>query len=107
MGCRTIDLGDGAVGIVCGGPKPKACSVPGCNRSSVALCDFPVKRPNAKSQTCDAAVCAGHRIVRGPDRDYCPPHERQRLLDHADEHQYDDFPNVDLDLDVSDEKGSA
>lgn len=76
MTCRSIDLGNGVVGIVCGrreGP-PKPCIVPGCGKPHARLCDWPVLR-RGKPTTCDLKLCEGHATKVG-ELDYCPAHAR-------------------------------
>jgi hypothetical protein len=75
--CIPFNLGNGTTGIICtrGPRKFVPCSVPGCGRPSVRLCDWPVTRAGVKG-TCDAKLCARHATHVGPDRDYCPPHAK-------------------------------
>lgn len=73
MKCEAVPLA-GGVAIVCSrGRRAKPCSVPGCGRSSVALCDFPLTGAKA-GKTCDRALCAQHRTSVGADLDHCPAH---------------------------------
>jgi hypothetical protein len=79
--CERIDLGGGAVAIVCHrGKRYPRCSVPGCGRVAPFLCDFPI--PRKKSGTCDAKLCEGHRVQQPTatptedSRDFCPPHAK-------------------------------
>jgi hypothetical protein len=88
MGCAIIEFGDGYGWIR--GTGVKACSVPGCNRLSEYLCDFPI----ARGRTCDARLCSRHArlqsrastealpgladvITRDDETriDYCPTHD--------------------------------
>jgi len=79
MACRQVNLGNGAYAIVCTrGERAKPCSVSGCGRPSVALCDYPLSGRKA-GKTCDRALCAAHRHQQnrtGADTvDYCPTHD--------------------------------
>ncbi len=67
MACRPLPGG----GFACG-PRPKAkpCATPGCGKTSVALCDYPI----VGGKTCSRGMCEGHRHNVGPDRDLCDPH---------------------------------
>lgn len=77
MSCQRLDLGGGVFGWVCGvrAPRRAPCSVPHCDRPTVALCDFPLK-----TKTCDAKLCETHRVNVGPDRDMCPAHAKVEQL---------------------------
>jgi hypothetical protein len=73
MACRAIPLAAGVVVIACSrGQRVASCSVPGCGKPHVALCDWPTK----PGKTCDAKLCEQHRHPVGPDADYCPPHHK-------------------------------
>lgn len=76
MGCRPLVDVDGRVlGIVCSrGQRHARCSVPGCDRASVALCDYQLKA----GRTCDARLCAAHRGSESGARDvdHCPAHRK-------------------------------
>lgn len=73
MGCRTLYLNGVAIGIGCDRSKRyhkcSSCSAYGAN----VQCDYPVK---TKSGTCDRWLCRKCAVKVGPDRDYCPPHDR-------------------------------
>lgn len=77
MACTPFTIGE-AHGFICnrGRRRLPACSVPGCGRLAPYLCDAPVARPGRKSQTCDAKLCDTCAVAQGPDRHFCPPHER-------------------------------
>lgn len=83
MSCDVLDLGGGAVAIVCSrGQRRRKCQFPGCVDTVVALCDFELAGAKA-GKTCDMAVCSRHRRPqpgKGSDgsdhRDYCPTHDR-------------------------------
>jgi hypothetical protein len=49
-----------------------------CSRYATKQCDFPVIR-NGKETTCDRWMCDGCATVQGPNLDYCPPHERNKV----------------------------
>lgn len=77
MPCRPFYDKDGrAIGIACGGPRPKPCSEPGCSSRGTKLCDFPIHAQGRKSRTCDAPICDKHATKAGDDLDWCPPHAR-------------------------------
>lgn len=76
MACRTLNLGDGVVGIACSRESRGKCSAPGCSSRAAKLCDYPVGKPGRKLKTCDAKLCARHAASVGTGRDYCPPHAR-------------------------------
>ena len=46
-----------------------------CHRTSTKLCDYPVAGEKTGT-TCDAPMCDRHATNVGPNRDYCPPHQR-------------------------------
>lgn len=74
MPCETMTLPDGTRVIACtrgASGRPKPCRW--CASSSVAHCDFPVRR-KGKATTCDAPMCEAHRHRKGPDIDHCPDH---------------------------------
>lgn len=75
----TIPSADGPVtAIVCrrGSRRTIAlCSEPHCSKPHDKLCDYPVQR-NGRAGTCDRALCEGHSVAVGPDRDYCMAHAR-------------------------------
>lgn len=63
------------VGRAChSGPRPK-CAIDGCREPSEFLCDFPLSGKRA-GKTCDRKLCHKHRVAQGPERDYCPTHDR-------------------------------
>lgn len=69
-----IRLADGTTMIVChSGPRPKTkpCK---CGNPSTLLCDYPV----GGRKTCDAPLCGRCAVSKGPDRDYCPHHEKEQ-----------------------------
>ncbi len=79
MKCEQLVVAPGVMAIVCSrGRRRKAppCSVPGCDRDSVSLCDFPVTR-EGREGTCDKELCSSHRTHVGTDLDYCPAHSRR------------------------------
>ncbi len=84
MTCTKIDLGNGAVAIVCSrGRKPgPPCRT--CGSDSPYLCDFPLKG-RAAGRTCSAPMCEKHRHSLGPNVDYCPTHARM----HAEQGKLD------------------
>jgi hypothetical protein len=69
MRCQRIP----GLGFVCGAPRPARCSVPGCTKEHVALCDWKLKAP-ARRKTCSAKLCADHTTKPAPDKDLCPAH---------------------------------
>ncbi len=74
MPCTPFNLGNGVTGIVCTrGGNRSLCTVPGCNRPSSKLCDYPVKRGGVAG-TCDAKLCSVHATSVGPNKDYCLTH---------------------------------
>ena len=77
MACRTIATGPGIFAIACGPrERRKPCGTPGCGRTMVALCDYPVTR-KGKEATCDAKLCDRCRQPQeNSDTDYCPSHQR-------------------------------
>lgn len=86
MPCKPLDFGGGVTGFSCQrGGRAAPCSVVGCTRPSVALCDFPLGGRKA-GQTCHRALCESHRktqlprpgvksVLPGDSIDYCPPHD--------------------------------
>lgn len=71
---KPIDLGGGVNIIVCSrGRRAAPCSVAGCGRPHVALCDYPLTGSKV-GRTCDRKLCAQHRRVQGPEVDYCEAH---------------------------------
>lgn len=54
------------------GSKPMRACICGYEISAY-LCDFPV----GAGQTCDAPLCSGCRVNKGPGLDYCPEHADQ------------------------------
>lgn len=74
--CRTVFDSSGRVmAIACSRGQRRSCSTPGCGRDGTQQCDFPVKR-NGRTGTCDRYICPKCATRVGPDRDYCPPHQR-------------------------------
>ena len=73
MPCRTIKVGDGFAVVCVRGQRAKPCAV--CKSPSTQLCDFPLTGPKA-GKTCDAPLCRRCAVKVGPDRDYCPAHDR-------------------------------
>ena len=61
--------------IVCSrGQRTPPCA---CGRPAVALCDWPVERPEfgkPRVRTCDASLCRDHRVSVGRNTDYCLEH---------------------------------
>lgn len=80
MRCDRIDLGNGAVGIVCSrGQRSKTCSA--CKRNRATLeCDWPLAGKKA-GKTCDRALCRPCALLvksaNGDTVDYCPAHAEQ------------------------------
>ncbi len=78
MRCDRIDLGGGAVGIICSrGARRKTCSACKRNRAT-KLCDFPLAGSKA-GKTCDRDLCdACATTTREPGAtdttDLCPAH---------------------------------
>ena len=56
-------------------PSSAPCSVVGCSRPHMRLCDFPLAGAKL-GQTCDAKLCEEHASRQVDTRDYCPPHAR-------------------------------
>lgn len=93
MACTPFQIGNMS-GFACGPRKRVApCSVPGCTRPHVALCDYelvPKKEPEQGAfsmittsvtlppKTCDLKLCASHKwpIPGEKDRDLCPAHRK-------------------------------
>ncbi len=95
MGCDRVDDGKGGVVFICGRGRTarERCSVEGCGRPAVALCDFPLKQRHPQAgaiakRTCSRPLCRAHAtrwdgaepIVRdaapGEPLDLCPAHAR-------------------------------
>jgi hypothetical protein len=77
MKCRTANLGPGVTAIVCSrGSRRETCQTPGCGKTSVALCDWPLAGALA-GKTCDRRLCASCRRVQGPNKDFCGAHAAQ------------------------------
>lgn len=80
MACKTIDVGGGGFAVICGLPRPKRCSVPGCSRDGTQLCDWKLKLPpgsrRKKVPTCDAPLCEQHTTKPAEGKDLCPPHAK-------------------------------
>ncbi len=64
--------GHEANGFVCTRSRyrPKVCDL--CGVLADALCDWPM----GNGKTCDAPLCAKHRVRQGENVDYCPRHAR-------------------------------
>lgn len=75
MRCEKLELGGGAVAIVCSrGRRLGRCVV--CRRAqAVRLCDYEL-RQRTRGKTCDAKLCEQCAERVGPDRDLCPAHAR-------------------------------
>lgn len=72
MRCTQIDLGGGAVAIVCSSrSRTKPCRQ--CGARSSRLCDYPLAGKKTGT-TCDAPLCERCAVKVGPDRDYCRAH---------------------------------
>lgn len=79
MGCKTIDLGGGALAIVCSrGHKPRALCEACKSEPHAVLCDYPLSGPKA-GKTCDRKLCARCAVHAGPNRDLCPAHAKLGL----------------------------
>jgi len=86
MRCEHVKAG-GHDAIICGGPKKRLCEF--CKRQyATKQCDFPIERlvkgryPDKmvrRKGTCDAWMCNACAVAQGPNVDYCPPHERNKL----------------------------
>jgi len=87
MNCEHVKIG-GEDAIICGGPKKRLCEF--CKRQyATRQCDFPIERRKAGRKdprafkvvrtTCDAWMCEQCATAQGPNVDYCPPHERNKL----------------------------
>lgn len=70
MGCRNVELENGARAIVCG--RTKRCA---CGRAASRLCDG--TDPQRKSGTCDTAMCEKCTYSPAPEKDFCPKHAGQ------------------------------
>lgn len=68
MPCHHLVLPNGALAIVCGGVRQKACK---CGAPSTLLCDWKV----TSKTTCDAPVCAQHGLEVAPNKHLCPAHQ--------------------------------
>lgn len=76
MACRTVQMGDATMIVCSRGQKVKPCDVPGCRKSSVALCDAPVQSKFRK--TCDRPMCDDHRYKVSNKVDWCIFHAADR-----------------------------
>lgn len=73
MTCRSVNLGNGAIAIVCNrGERRPYC---GCGKPATRQCDYPLRGRKA-GQTCSAHLCDSCAVPSGKDLDYCPPHGR-------------------------------
>jgi hypothetical protein len=76
--CKQLFDANGKwVGTICGTERYRKCSVPECRAHGRFQCDFAVA--TRQSGTCDRYMCERHRTRVGPDRDFCPPHQRIAL----------------------------
>ena len=71
MDCHSVNLGDGASAIVCGGRKAPRCR---CGMRAPLLCDWKISRN--PDRTCDRPICTGHAFSPAPGKDLCPEHKR-------------------------------
>jgi hypothetical protein len=81
MVCRTVDVGGGAVAIVCsrGRQKPLRCAW--CKAPAGILCDEPLSHSisaiGGAEATCSKPLCSRHAYrchIRGASYDFCPDH---------------------------------
>ena len=69
---EVVRLEGGVTAIVChSGPRPRSKPCKCCGTRSNLLCDY----PTGPRRTCDAPLCRGCAVSRGPNVDYCPHHE--------------------------------
>ncbi len=61
---------------ICDRGRSKKCASCGKRSGKMKLCDFPVD-----GGTCDAECCSACARHVGPDRDYCPKHEEDPMVD--------------------------
>lgn len=54
-------------------PRRRRCNACGALGAEL-LCDFPVRKKNRKSTTCDAPLCGSCARTVGPDQHHCPKH---------------------------------
>jgi hypothetical protein len=73
MLCNKVDLGHGQFAFVCTRGQRHNCQF--CSRYATKQCDFPVLN-NGREKTCDAWMCDRCAVSKGPNVDWCPPHER-------------------------------
>jgi hypothetical protein len=73
--CDKVDMGNGDFAIICGGRHKRQPPCITCGHPSSKLCDFPVV-VNGKPRTCDKPICSRCAVSKGPDVDWCQPHER-------------------------------
>jgi hypothetical protein len=64
--------------IICGRRASPRHSCAFCSRYATHQCDFPVTR-NGKKGTCDQWMCDRCATSQGPNLDFCPPHERNKV----------------------------
>lgn len=74
--CDHTDMPGGGFAIICSRGKRERCQF--CGASASKQCDFPVER-KGKQTTCDAWMCNRCATPQGPNLDYCPPHERNKV----------------------------
>lgn len=75
MACRSFNFGDCQVTLCVPRSSAAPCSTPGCHNRHTKLCDYPVTR-NGQPGTCDAKLCDRCAKRVGPNKDFCPAHER-------------------------------
>jgi len=63
-------------GMICTSRRNLKCQVKGCGKGAVALCDHLLEphQRGTKKRSCDARLCADHRVRVGDNRDLCPFH---------------------------------
>lgn len=72
MACSYVRLyGTDFEGWFCGKERIVACSVPGCCREAVVLCDGPGR---GRRRRCDAPLCLAHAAEIATDHHLCPEH---------------------------------